>query len=144
VRALEVLEQTDKSLADWQKVQGTPVIEEDETVRLLLIPDRATLHARADGRFDRMVASGALDEARALGALGLDPTLPAMRAIGVRPLLSVIRGEQGLEAAAEAAKLETRQYVKRQETWLKRHMVAWNDISEKYMESNMREIFAFI
>ena len=91
-----------------------------------------------------MVASGALDEARALDVLGLDPTLPAMRAIGVRPLLAVIRGEQGLETAVEAAKLETRQYIKRQETWLKRHMIAWKALSEKDMESNMREIFAFI
>jgi tRNA dimethylallyltransferase len=144
VRALEVFEQTGTSLAEWQKVQGTPVIEENETVRLLVAPDRATLHTRADARFDRMVASGALDEARALDVLGLDPTLPAMRAIGVRPLLAVIRGEQGLETAVEAAKLETRQYIKRQETWLKRHMIAWKALSEKYMESNMREIFAFI
>jgi tRNA dimethylallyltransferase len=144
VRALEVFEQTGRSLADWQKVQGTPVIEENETVRLLVSLDRATLHARADGRFDRMVASGALDEARELDALRLDPALPAMRAIGVRPLLSVIRGEQGQDAAVEGAKLETRQYIKRQETWLNRHMITWKPLSEKYMESNMREIFAFI
>jgi tRNA dimethylallyltransferase len=144
VRALEVFEQTGRSLADWQKVQGVPVIEEDETVRLLMTLDRTTLHARADGRFDRMMASGALDEARALDALRLDPALPAMRAIGVRPLLSIVRGEESLDAAVEAAKVETRQYVKRQETWLKRNMITWKSISEKYMESNMREIFAFI
>jgi tRNA dimethylallyltransferase len=144
VRALEVIEQTGRSLADWQKQPGAPIIEEAETFRLLVTLDRAELHARADARFDRMIAEGAIEEARALAALNLDPTLPAMRAIGVRPLLSAARGEATLEAAVEAAKLETRQYIKRQETWLRRHMITWKNISKKYMESYMREIFAFI
>lgn len=144
VRALEVIEQTGRSLADWQQVRGAPVIDEAQAVRLLVTLDREDLHARAGARFDRMIASGALDEVRALEALQLDPDLPAMRAIGVRPLLAVIRGECSLEAAAEAAKAETRQYIKRQETWIKRNMITWKIISKKYMESKSRDIFAFI
>jgi tRNA dimethylallyltransferase len=144
VRALEVIEQTGRSLADWQQVRGTPVIDEAQAVRLLVTLDREDLHARADARFDRMVASGALDEAQALEALQLNPDLPAIRAIGVRPLLAVIRGESSLEAAAEAAKAETRQYIKRQETWAKRNMITWKSISKKYIESKSRDIFAFI
>ena len=144
VRALEVIEQTGKSLADWQRQPGTPIVEEAKTVRLLVTLDRAELHTRADARFDRMIAGGALEEARALADLNLDPALPAMRAIGVRPLVSAARGETSLEAAAAAAKMETRQYVKRQETWLRRNMSSWRSINTQYMESNMREIFAFI
>lgn len=144
VRALEVIEQTGRSLADWQQVRGAPVIDEAQAVRLLVTLDREDLHARAGARFDRMIASGALDEVRALEALQLNPDLPAMRAIGVRPLLAVIRGECSLEAAAEAAKAETRQYIKRQETWIKRNMITWKIISKKYMESKSRDIFAFI
>ena len=144
VRALEVIEQTGKSLADWQRQPGTPIVEEATSVRLLVTLARAELHARADARFDRMIAEGAMEEARALAALNLDPTLPAMRAIGVAPLVAAARGETPVEAAAEAAKLETRQYIKRQETWLRRHMIAWKAISTQDMESYMREIFAFI
>jgi tRNA dimethylallyltransferase len=144
VRALEVIEQTGKSLADWQRQPGTPIVEEAKTVRLLATLDRAELHTRADARFDRMIAEGALEEARALADLNLDPALPAMRAIGVRPLVSAARGETSLEAAAVAAKMETRQYVKRQETWLRRNMSSWMPVETKYMESYMREIFAFI
>ncbi len=47
-------------------------------------------------------------------------------------------------AAAAAAKMETRQYVKRQETWLRRNMSSWRLVNTQYMESYMREIFAFI
>jgi tRNA dimethylallyltransferase len=144
VRALEVIEQTGKSLADWQRQPGTPIVEEAKTIRLLATLDRAELHTRADARFDRMIAEGALEEARALADLNLDPALPAMRAIGVRPLVSAARGETSLEAAAAAAKMETRQYVKRQETWLRRNMSSWRLVDTKYMESYMREIFAFI
>jgi tRNA dimethylallyltransferase len=144
VRALEVLEQTGRSLADWQKVRGVPVVHEAEAVRLLVTLDRAELHARADARFDRMIAAGAIEEIRALAALRLDPDLPAMRAIGVRPLLSVVKGESALEAAADAAKAETRQYIKRQETWHRRYMISWRHVTKQYMESKSRDIFAFI
>jgi len=61
-------------------------------------------------------------------ALDLDPELPAARAHGLRPLLRHLRGEIDLAAAIEAGKLETRQYVKRQEIWINRNMITWNVI----------------
>ncbi|SFV29323.1 tRNA (adenosine(37)-N6)-dimethylallyltransferase MiaA [Hyphomicrobium facile] len=144
VRALEVIQSTGRSLAEWQSLRGEPVIEEPETVRLAVSGDRAELHARADARFDRMMREGALDEARALSALQLDPDLPAMRAIGVRPLLRLARGEIGEDEARELAKAETRQYIKRQETWLKRNMISWEPVTTKETASSLRDIFSFI
>ena len=90
------------------------------------------------------MAEGALEEAKALAGLGIDPSLPAMRAIGVRPLIAAVERKCSLEEAVGAAKLETRHYVKRQETWFKRQMISWQPVNAKYMESNMAEIFAFI
>jgi tRNA dimethylallyltransferase len=144
VRALEVIQSTGRSLAEWQSLRGEPVIDEAETVRLMVSGDRAELHARADTRFERMMREGALDEARALSLLQLNPDLPAMRAIGVRPLLRLAAGEIGEDEARELAKAETRQYIKRQETWLKRHMIAWSAIETKETASSLRDIFAFI
>ena len=83
-RALEVLDATGQSLAHWQRQQGVPVLDETETVRLVLRPDRAELLARCDARFDAMMVAGALDEVRALMALQLDPKLPAMGALAPR------------------------------------------------------------
>jgi tRNA dimethylallyltransferase len=144
VRALEVLEQSGRSLAEWQMDRSAPVVDEAETVELLLNLDRGELHARADARFERMMAEGALEEAKALAGLGIDPSLPAMRAIGVRPLIAAVERKCSLEEAVGAAKLETRHYVKRQETWFKRRMISWRHINTQHMESNMAEIFAFI
>ncbi len=125
VRALEVLDSTGVSLAEWQRRRGTPLIEEHDAERYVILREREVVRARCDARFDVMVAAGALDEARALLSMNLDPDLPAARAHGLRALQSHLRGEATLEAAIAAGKLETRQYVKRQETWLKRHMIAW-------------------
>ncbi|MBS0234633.1 MAG: tRNA (adenosine(37)-N6)-dimethylallyltransferase MiaA [Proteobacteria bacterium] len=144
VRALEVVQSTGRSLAEWQALKGEPVLKEAETVRFVVQVDRAELHARADARFASMMTSGALDEVRALGDMQLDPDLPAMRAIGVAPLLRFVRGEIESAAAIALAQAETRQYIKRQETWIRRHMISWIVINSKEMESSMRDIFAFI
>jgi tRNA dimethylallyltransferase len=124
VRALEVLECTGRSLAHWQRTPGTPVLGKEETTRLLVLPDRAAQGAAIDARLDAMMAAGALDEVRGLLALQLSDDLPVMRALGVAPLTAHLAGAMPREAAVAAAKTETRQYAKRQLTWLRRNMIA--------------------
>jgi tRNA dimethylallyltransferase len=144
VRALEILDSTGRSLADWQRQPGRPVLAEAEAVRLLQLPDRAGHGALIDSRFDTMLAAGALDEVRALLALGLAAELPIMRALGVAPLADHLAGTLSLEAAVAAAKIETRRYAKRQITWLRRNMIAWNNVSTQDMERFIREELPFI
>ena len=124
-RAHEVLSATGRSLADWQELPREPVLEEAATIRLAVLPGRLELNRRCDARFDRMMAEGALEEVRALKALGLSPELPVMKALGVPPLISHLDGQLGLDAAVASAKSQTRDYVKRQLTWLRRNMCSW-------------------
>jgi tRNA dimethylallyltransferase len=135
VRALEVLEATGRSLAEWQQEPGEPVLRAEGVRRLVIMPDREELRRRCDARFDLMMAGGALDEVSALVALGLDPDLPVMRALGVRPLAELLAGEINLEDATQKAKAETRQYAKRQVTWLNGNMSAWKWFSKQEMKS---------
>ncbi len=125
VRALEVIDSTGISLAEWQRRPGTPLIREAEAERYVIRRPREEVRRRVDARFDAMMGEGALDEARAVAGLDLDPELPAARAHGLRPLIAHLKGQMDLQAAVEAGKLETRQYVKRQEIWLRRNMIAW-------------------
>jgi tRNA dimethylallyltransferase len=143
VRALEVHEATGRSLAAWWDVKGEPLIDEAQAVKLVVTRTRDDLHERCDRRFDQMMANGALDEATALARLKLSPELPAMRALGVRPLLDHLAGRCTRQAAVAQGKLETRQYVKRQQTWLKRNMIAWNCINEQQLD-NEDALFASI
>lgn len=144
VRALEVLEATGRSLAEWQAMQGTPVLPEAETMRIVLAPERDELYRRCNDRFDAMMEAGALDEVRRLRELQLDPSLPAMRALGVAPLLQHLAGELSCEAAAELAKTDTRQYAKRQITWLRRHMITWKWFNAQEMQSKLLQLIADI
>jgi len=126
VRALEVIEATGTSLAEWQGGESEPVLSPEEVVKLVVAPERETIYARIDTRFDRMIEQGALEEVRALIALRLDPGLPVMRAHGVRELAAHLVGVCSLEEATTKAKTESRRYAKRQMTWLRRFMTDWD------------------
>ena len=125
VRALEVFEATGRPLWEWQNEPGTPVLKEDQTERLIILPERETLYARSDARFDRMMELGALEEARRIAGLDLEPSLPGMRALGLRPLMAHLEGRVSLDAAVEEGKAETRRYIKRQATWISGNMKSW-------------------
>jgi tRNA dimethylallyltransferase len=134
VRALEIVESTGRSLAEWQREPGRPVLEAAETVRLLVLPERAGHGTEIEARFDAMLSAGALDEVRTLLDAGFSPELPIMRALGLAPLAAHVRGEMALEAAVATAKGDTRKYAKRQLTWLRRNMIAWSKVLQQDME----------
>ncbi len=124
-RALEVLEATGRSLADWHRDGLPAILDPDDALKIFLVIERAELQRRIDARFDAMLAEGALDEVRALAGRGLDPMLPAMKAHGVPWLRRHLAGEISLEAAAAGGKQDTRRYTKRQVTWFRNQMPEW-------------------
>lgn len=144
VRALEVLDATGLSLSAWQNVRSQPLLSSSHCIRLLLCPDRKELYTRSERRFDSMMQRGALQEAERIQSLSLDPSLPAMRALGLRPLLKYLKGELSHDDAVLEAKADTRHYIKRQLTWIVSNMITWNKISEQQMERNEAELISFI
>jgi tRNA dimethylallyltransferase len=116
-RALEVVQSTGQTLVEWQKQREGGIADDIELKPLVLLPPRDWLYARCDRRFERMFESGAIDEVKALLARGLDPSLPAMRAIGVREIADYLSGNAIREMAIAAGQQATRNYAKRQYTW---------------------------
>ncbi|NQV83677.1 MAG: hypothetical protein HQ494_07635, partial [Rhodospirillales bacterium] len=57
-------------------------------------------------------------------ALGLDPALPAMKAVGVPELARHLAGEISLDDAVASAKQATRNFAKRQLTWMRNQVTA--------------------
>ena len=102
------------------------------------------LYARCNDRFDRMMARGALDEVAALVARVLDPSLPAMKALGVPELAAHLAGNMTLKAAEEKAKQATRNFAKRQMTWFRNQIEKPDVILAQYSERNKDEIFSKI
>ena len=103
VRALEVLEATGTSLAEWQRLPREPVLDLAETQSARRCAGARRSFTGASTRASSaMMQQGALEEAAQLAALELDPSLPVMRALGVRPLLRHLAGEVTREEAVAA------------------------------------------
>ena len=124
VRALEVNEASGRSIVDLQAETGRAVIDPDRADKFVIEPDRAVLHDRINRRFATMFDKGAVEEVEALLALGLDPAMPVMKAIGVPQIAALLRGEMTRQEVIEKSSAATRQYAKRQMTWFRNRMDA--------------------
>ena len=123
-RAWAVAQHTGRALSDWT-ADTTPLLAPGSWTGLVIEPEREALYANCDLRVADMVEAGALDEVRALMARGLDPALPAMKAVGVREFAAHLTGETTLAAAVEATRQATRNYAKRQLTWFRNQTPGW-------------------
>jgi tRNA dimethylallyltransferase len=141
LRALEVLEVTGGSIFEWRQATQPALTA---WVGLALTPDREALYARLDARFEAMLAAGALEEAHALMARGLDRDLPAMKALGAPWLMAHLRGEMSRERAVDLAKRDTRRYAKRQFTWIAGQMRAWPKSTDFALTPRLETIFALL
>lgn len=117
IRALEVYEDTGKTLSHWQDMPRVNAPEHLNFKALILTPERQTLYDKINHRFDIMMEQGALDEVKALHDLNPDPLLPSLKAVGIPPLRAYLDGETSLEEAIDTCKTQSRRYAKRQFTW---------------------------
>jgi tRNA dimethylallyltransferase len=140
LRAWEVLQATGRPLVAWQQAAGEPILKGLRLARILLDPPRPKLRAAIAARFEAMVEGGGLAEARALE--GLDPSLPAAKLLGLRPLQALARGELAKTRAVEEAVIATRQFAKRQMTWFRGRMAHYSrfDPLERNIIASFNEI----
>lgn len=121
LRAYEVWLSTGIPLSQWQKAKPVPYLEADYRC-FALMPPREVIYGNINARFPLMLEHGALDEARALMEKGYDEALTGMRAHGVRELIAYLKGEVTREEAIEKSCQITRNYAKRQTTWINHQM----------------------
>lgn len=130
IRALEVYRQTGMTLDAFNALHKRPEPKYQASIIGLCPQSRETLYHRIDARVDSMLAGGLLDEARALHDAG-KLTGTAGQAIGYKELSDFLEGRDSLENCVEVLKRRTRNYAKRQLTWLKRddriHWIYYNE-----------------
>lgn len=133
IRALEVFEQTGLTIGELNRQNQRPDPKYDAVMIGICPADRQMLYDRIDRRVDQMLKLGLLEETRSLledGTL----TGTAMQAIGYKELLGFLNGEQSLAECVELLKQRSRNYAKRQMTWLKRddriHWIYYNSNEE--------------
>ena len=131
-RALEVFRISGQALSSFHsggKLSAGAAASQSGLMISLEPTERSWLHQRIEQRFDAMLASGLLDEVRALRARGdLGAALPSMRCVGYRQAWEALEGISPMSELRDKGIFATRQLAKRQLTWLRampeRHIVA--------------------
>jgi len=120
-RALEVFEITGKPMSELLAERPRADDGAVDFIRIALLPsERAVLHQRIADRFDAMLEAGLVDELRGLRRrFNLSPDLPSMRSVGYRQAWQHIDGEFGAATLRDRGIFATRQFAKRQLTWLR-------------------------
>ena len=124
-RALAVKRATGRMISGFQDELAAGILADFSLERMVLDPDRDVLRERIAIRFERMVAGGGVAEVEKLRALELDPSLPVMKAIGVREIGDWLDGVTSREEAIRLATIATQQYAKRQRTWFRNRFGDW-------------------
>ncbi|MCG3090021.1 tRNA (adenosine(37)-N6)-dimethylallyltransferase MiaA [Sporosarcina cyprini] len=132
IRALEIIEVTGKSKVDHEQGKGDKALYPHLLIGLDL--PRELLYERIDRRVDAMVEQGLVDEVRALWEQGIRDT-QAVQAIGYKELYLYLDGFLSLEEAVELVKKNTRNYAKRQLTYLRNKLqISWFNATEDRQE----------
>ena len=120
LRALEVYYETGKTMAQ-HNAETKRIPPRYDSVRIgLAYEDREQMKRAIDARVDEMVEAGLFDEVRALLASGVPRDVTALQAIGYKEALVYLDGASTRGEAIDEIKLRSRQYAKRQLTWLRR------------------------
>lgn len=119
-RALEVLRLTGRPLSAFLQRQQEPALPFRLLTIALVAPQRQILHERIARRFRAMLAAGLVEEVEALRArYRLTAELPSMRCVGYRQVWEMLEGRLPRAELAERGIFATRQFAKRQLTWLR-------------------------
>jgi len=129
LRALEVWLETGQTITQHNEETKKIPPRYDAVWIGLQFEQRDDMRALIDLRVDKMVDAGLLEEVKWLLESGLPRSATALQAIGYKEFLGVLDGTMTVEEALEDVKLRSRQYAKRQLTWLRRnediHWIFW-------------------
>ena len=95
--------------------------------------ERDILYQRSEDRFDHMLSSGAIEEVESLMKKKYNEHNSIMKAIGVRELANYLNGIISLDECKVFAKQKTRNYIKRQLTWIRSNNITQNIDIKKYI-----------
>ena len=131
-RSYSLLNQTGKVLEQWH-LNTSPAIDGINYHILLSTTERDELYPKAELRVDHMFKGLVVDEVSDLLSKGYDDNKSIMKAIGVREIRSFLDKKIDLEECKNIIKKNTRNYIKRQLTWIKGNNITQNIDIKKFM-----------
>ena len=131
-RAYNVLVGTGKTIEEWN-LKNEKIIEDLKLDIVIQEFDRSEIYRNSEKRFDKMIGDGGIEEVKQLLEMKYDPNSSIMKAIGVREISKYLNNELTLQEASDLAKQKTRNYIKRQITWIKGNNITQNCSIKKYL-----------
>jgi len=131
-RAWEVLQATGQSIRSWQARTPPPLLPLEACHALHLTSPVDWLNYRLKRRFDIMISEGALEEARH-NLEFWDSKWQSSKAIGAPELIAHLRGHYSLDEAKTRAVTASSQFAKRQRTWFRKRMIAWQTLAAEQL-----------
>ncbi|MFA6670902.1 MAG: tRNA (adenosine(37)-N6)-dimethylallyltransferase MiaA [Bacillota bacterium] len=91
--------------------------------------DRERLYERIEGRVDKMIENGLVEEVEGLLEMGCTGDMVSMQGLGYKEIIGYLEGRLTLSEAIDILKRDTRRFAKRQFTWFKRDdRIIWKDV----------------
>ncbi|WP_202077293.1 tRNA (adenosine(37)-N6)-dimethylallyltransferase MiaA [Caldalkalibacillus salinus] len=128
IRALEIIETTGQSMAEYQGEweKSSPY----ELAMVGLTMERQKLYERINHRVDLMIQDGLIEEVQRLLDEGVPVDCQSFSGIGYKEILGYLTGELEREEAIALLKRNTRRFAKRQHTWFRRMKdIQWFDVT---------------
>ena len=134
IRALEIYYATGQTPSQLQRKE-TPGFS---TLVVGLTRDRSELYKKIDGRVDKMIQRGLVEEVEQLLKEGYNPSLPSMSGIGYKQIGQFLRGEMTLPEAIDKIKYETHRLARHQYAWfrLSDNRIRWLEVDEPEAKSS--------
>ena len=133
-RAISVYDSTGITLSEWKKKKNKKYFNNNDFIKICLVPSKVELENRIKKRFMNMLRSGAIGETKKYKNLNLDERslYTSNSIIGLNEIGLFLDGKISMSELKDKVLIKTRQYAKRQFTWQRGQMKDWkgfNDIN---------------
>ncbi len=139
IRAYEVKSYTKKSLVDWFKNTKSKFTN-DDFIKIYIDFPRQDLIDNISTRVDQMLKQGAITEVKKFLKLKVSKDKTSNKVIGINEIKDFLNKKSDLSEVKEKITIKTRQYAKRQSTWVRGQMMNWQKINPKDLKKFLKKI----
>ena len=145
-RAISVYKHTGISLSEWHKKENKKYFNPEDFTKILLVPPKPELEKRIKKRFLKMLKIGAIKEAKNYKKLDLLPNTlhSANSIIGLNEIALFLDKKISMDELKEKVVIRTRQYAKRQFTWLRGQMKDWKGFTDTNYLDLRKKVLSYL
>ena len=145
-RAISVYKHTGISLNEWHKKENKKYFNSDVFIKILLAPPKLKLEKKIIKRFLQMLKNGAIQEVKDYKELDLSTNSlhSANSIIGLNEIALFLEKRISIDELKEKVLIRTRQYAKRQFTWLRGQMKDWKGFTDTNYLDLRKKVLSYL